>query len=337
MKLLLTGATGFVGRNLLLKAIKENKYSEIYVPVRSLEKFKTQCAADGLVEIPANVIPLVTSAPDWDLGGNTTFDHVIHSAGVIFARTQKEYFETNVEGTLRLFQTITPPKAAVVLSSQSATGPCPKSRQSNQEEDLDKPVTWYGKSKLEMERRLKHDFPSLNYVCLRPPMIFGARDQATLPLFKLARNPFLFKPGFKSKQYSFISVNDLVNAIFSALFTPADWDSIRGRHFFVASNAPITDRTLLKSASKVSQKHGMIMPVPQSILWGLSRVIDTIPTWRATIPSLSVDRAKEIWPNKWVVSSKAFQEKFGWAPVDEFMTTLKETRDWYLKSGQLEA
>lgn len=337
MKLLITGATGFVGRNLLLKAIADKRYSQIYVPVRSLEKFKKQCAQDGLEKLPENVIPVVTSAPNWDFGGVTQFDHVIHSAGLIFARTQKEYFETNVDGTVELFRKIQRPKSAVILSSQSAAGPCSRRRAFKHEEDLDRPLTWYGKSKLEMERRLRHEFSDLNYVCLRPPMIFGARDQATLPLFKLARNPFLFKPGFKSKQYSFISVNDLVNAVFLALFTPTNWDGLRGRHFFVASNAPITDRTLLKSAAQVSQKRGMIVTVPQPLLWGVSRVIDTVPTWRATIPSLSVDRAREIWPDKWVVSSKAFQEKFGWQPQDEFLTTLEETRNWYLKVGQLNA
>lgn len=336
MKLLLTGVTGFVGRNILLKAVKEKKYTEIYVPVRSIEKFKKQCAADGIQELPANVIPIVTSAPQWDFKDNIEFDHVIHSAGVIFARTQKEYFETNVDGTIELFRRIRTPKSAVVLSSQSAAGPCPQSRESKHEEDLDKPVTWYGKSKLEMERRLRQEFPNLNYVCLRPPMIFGARDQATLPLFKMAKNPFLFKPGFKSKQYSFISVHDLVNAIFQAL-SVQDWEDVRGRHFFVASNAPITDRVLLRSAAEVSSRKGFIVTVPQTLLWGVSRVIDTIPTWRATIPSLSVDRAKEIWPNKWVVSSKAFQEKFQWQPVDEFRTILKETHDWYKQSGQLDA
>lgn len=336
MKLLITGVTGFVGRNLLLRALKEERYTGIYVPVRSLEKFRKLCVADGIHELPPHVFPVLTSAPQWDLK-ETAFDHVIHSAGVIFARTQKEYYETNVDGTLELFRRIRPPQAAVVLSSQSATGPCAAATACKQEEDVDHPLTWYGKSKLEMERRLKSEFPQLNYICLRPPMIFGARDQATLPLFKLARNPFLFKPGFRSKHYSYVSVNDLVNAIFLSLNSSTQWETVRGRHFFVAANTPITDRTLLKSAARISRKKGMIVTVPQPFLWGVSRVIDTIPTWRATIPSLSVDRAREIWPDKWVVSSKAFQEKFGWQPVDEFVTTLKETRDWYIQSGQLPA
>lgn len=337
MKLLITGATGFVGRNTLLTALREKKYDTIYVPVRSVEKIKKQFEADGYSEIPANVKVIETSAPDWNLSSVDSVDHVIHSAGVLFEQTKRGYFDTNVDGTLNLFHRLPRPKRAVVLSSQSASGPCRTSQAFKQEEDEDKPLTLYGQSKLEMERRLRLEFNDLNYLCLRPPMIFGARDQATLPLFKMAKNPLLFKPGIQSKRYSFISIKDLIGAIFAALEADVDWELVRGKHFFVASNAPITDRYLLKSAARVSEKRGMIVTVPHSVLWGVSRVIDTIPTWRATVPSLSVDRAKEIWPRRWVISSKAFQSRFGWKPNEDFLTTLNDTRDWYVKSGQLSA
>jgi len=66
-----------------------------------------------------------------------------------------------------------------------------------------------------------------------------------------------------------------------------------------------------------------------------SKVIDTIPTWRASIPTLSVDRAKEIWPNRWVVSPSSFEDKFGWRAKEEFLPALKATRDWYVKTNQL--
>lgn len=336
MKLLLTGATGFVGRNLLLNALKNKRYSQIVLPVRSLEKLRDQFRLDGYEKLPENIQPILSAAPQWDgLKNLEPMDHVIHSAGLIFARTRKEYFETNVEGTLELFRKLARPARTIILSSQSATGPCGRSQSCKHEEDEDSPLTWYGKSKLEMERRLRAEFTHLNYVCLRPPMIFGARDQATLPLFKMVKKPLFFKPGFRSKHYSFIAVNDLVSAIYSALFSQTDWEEVRSRHFFIASNEPVTDRKLIITAAKVSEKKGMIVTIPQSFLWGVSRVVDTVPTWRATIPSLSVDRAKEIWPDRWVVSSRAFQERFQWKPEEDFKQTLQETRDWYVKSGQI--
>lgn len=41
-------------------------------------------------------------------------------------------------------------------------------------------------------------------------MIFGARDHATLPLFKMVHKPVHFKAGFNTKYYSVLSVEDLL-------------------------------------------------------------------------------------------------------------------------------
>jgi nucleoside-diphosphate-sugar epimerase len=335
MRLLLTGATGFVGRNILLREMVENRYDEVWVPVRSLDKLREQFQGDGFAQIPSKIKPIVSSASDWKLSGATRFDHVIHSAGLLFGNTRKEYFDVNVEGTCSLFRSIAPPDKAVILSSQAASGPCRNADGAKCEGDADEPVTWYGQSKLEMEKRLSSEFASLNYLCLRPPMILGPRDQATLPLFKMVRRPFFFKPGLKPKFYSYISVFDLVSAIYAALEDGADWREHSPRHFFIASDAPVTDRELISLAAQASNRKGMFVTVPQAVIWGVSYLVSSVPAWRRSVPSLSVDRAKEIWPNRWVVSSKKFQERFRWVPRENLLQTIQKTRDWYVKTGQL--
>jgi nucleoside-diphosphate-sugar epimerase len=333
VKLLITGATGFVGRNLLLELLKRDLYQEIYLPVRSAQKIREQLKGDGYETMPASVKIVEGSAGNWNVKG-LDVDHVVHSAGVIFARTRQEYFETNVEGTFSLLRELKTPKRVVILSSQSASGPCPDG-EFRTEDHKDSPVTWYGESKLEMEKRLLAEHPTLNYVCLRPPMIFGARDQATLPLFKMVQKPLHFKCGFRPKFYSFIAVSDLVNAVICTLQNGEDWSKLPSRHFFVAAEKPVTDEVLIRTAAKVMKRKGLLVRVPQPVLWGVSRVIDSIPTWRATIPSLSVDRAKEIWPSRWVVSPERFSQRFGWKSEVDFETVVKETCDWYRKAGQL--
>jgi 2-alkyl-3-oxoalkanoate reductase len=335
MKLLLTGATGFVGRNILLRAIREGKYSEIHVPVRSVEKLRAQFLGDGFETLPSNVIPLVMGAHDWDFSKSPSYDHVIHSAGVIFARTEKEYNETNVEGTLRLLRTLNTPGKVIILSSQAAAGPCPEGKQVQTELDEPRPLTWYGKSKLMMEEKIRAEFPHLNYLILRPPMIFGPRDQATLPLFKMVRNWVHVKPGFRSKLYSVVSVDDLAGAIFTALQGPVDWNRLAQRIYYICDQRPVTDRELIALSARAAKRFGILVWLPQPLLKLVSRVVDTIPTWRATIPSLSVDRAKEIWPDRWVVSPAAFQKVFEWSPKDEFALVVQSTHDWYVKTGQL--
>jgi nucleoside-diphosphate-sugar epimerase len=331
MTLLITGATGFVGRNLLLEAIASKKYAAIYVPVRSIAKLKSQFTEDGFNEIPAVVRPLEGSASSWNLGEAARCDHVVHSAGVIFARSWEEYFDTNVLGTTRLFAALSPHCKIVVLSSLAAAGPSERNIPRN-ESQVEAPLTWYGKSKLEMEKRLAAEFSERTYLCLRPPMIFGPRDHATLPLFRMMHKWVHFKPGFRDKEFSILAVEDLCSAIFAAL----EGSFVKGgRAYFVAHGRTITDRDILREAARVSGKVSRVVMVPQWVLKIASRLIDTIPTWRTTIPTLSVDRAKEIWPDAWVVDSRAFETQFHWEAKTPFPTSMERTREWYVKSGQL--
>lgn len=334
MRLLLTGATGFVGRNLLLKALRENRYDQIIVPVRSPSKLEEQFLFEGFSAIPKNVEPVSAEAPHWDLSQIGPVEHVVHSAGALSGRHLEEYVRTNVEGTSSLLKQLESPQKIVILSSLAAAGPCQEGEVEKNESGKPQPVTWYGHSKLQMEKMLARDFSHLPYLCLRPPMVLGARDQASLPLFKMARGPLHFKPGFKSKVYSFIGVMDLVNAIFSAL--SGDFgEPLSHRVFFVGHPAPITDRELIQSSARAIQRKGILVCVPQSLLKGISKVVDRVEPWRKAIPNLSQDRAREIWPDRWVISSKAFQKQFGWTAQQDLDVVLKETADWYRKTTQL--
>lgn len=331
MKLLLTGATGFVGRNILLRSLWENRYDEIIVPVRSLEKLEANCVADGFAGIPSRVRPVVGEAPDWklDLAG---IDHGIHCAGVLFAGDWDAYHRVNVKGTESLFEQLGQIKKMVVLSSMAAGGPCNAKTPVKGETDEDAPVTLYGKSKLEMEGILREKFSRVPYLVLRPPMVLGPRDQATLPLFQMVSRPVHFKPGFRPKFYSYISVLDLTSAVFAAL--DGEWGQT-GQTYYVGSEEPVTDEQLIGLTAQACERKGMLVKVPHGVLKVVSRMVDSVPPWRRAVPSLTVDRAREIWPDRWVVSSQAFRSAFDWKPTEPLLDALKKTRKWYVDSGQL--
>ena len=339
MKLFLTGVTGFVGRNLLLRVLQEARYETIYVPVRSKEKFRAQLQGDGFDEIPSRVIPVEASAPGWDFSSLPAVDHVVHSAGVLFANTREEYFRTNVDGTLQLLRTlkVNPNSRTILLSSQAAAGPT--SQMPRKEDHPETPLTWYGESKLEMERKVAAEFgaESANprpYIVIRPPMVFGPRDTATLPLFKMTKFPLRFKPGSKIKHFSYIAVNDLIDAFLLALEAP-DWAGVAGRSYFVASAEPVSDEQLIRLVGESQKRRGYLVRLPNALLWGVSQVVMRVPSWSQKIPNLSADRVREIWPDSWVVSSEAFSCQFRWRPREELTKTLELTRDWYQKTKQI--
>lgn len=334
MKLLLTGATGFVGRNFLLAALESGNYQEIYVTVRSREKLETQFKGDGFAELPTSVIPVEGSAREWNLP-DREFDHVVHCAGSITAKDLKEYRQVNVEGTLSLLRGLKGAPSVVILSSHSASGPCFPPQTKKTEADSERPVTWYGQSKLEMEQKVREQYPGLNFILIRPPMVLGPRDHATLALFKMVRMPVHFKPGMKPKYYSYISVQDLAGAIQSALAHSAEWAKLPRRTFFVSAGEPVSDQEILRVSAEVSRRSGIVVKLPHPLVKAVSQVVDAVPLFRRSIPSLSADRVKEVWPERWVISSSSFETAFNWAPKETLNSVLSSTNDWYVRTGQV--
>ncbi|HEY8902835.1 MAG TPA: NAD(P)-dependent oxidoreductase [Chthoniobacterales bacterium] len=327
MRLFLTGATGFVGLNLLLEVLRSGRYGEIVVAVRDPDKLRKALEAEGFSRV-SDVLRVI----GWDEPPPRDVDHAVHCAGVLFARDRGSYFRVNVEDTLRLIGGL--PRAAriLVLSSQSAGGPTPVGRQARGLEDPDVPMTWYGESKLAMERALAERQPDA--WIWRPPMILGPRDRATLPLFKMAAGPLRLKPGLGPKTYSWIAVSDLVASILTALDTP-DWAP--AGPLAVCNPAPITDLELIETAARVIGRRGRNLHLPHALLKAVSLAVDTVPALRTAAPSLTRDRVKEIFPDRWVVDHAPFTARFGgrsYASLDE---TLAETYAWYVRAGLLPA
>ncbi len=327
MNLLLTGATGFVGRNIVLEAL--GRYDRIFLPVRDAAKLERQLSAEGIV-LDGKIIPLSADPAAWPSG--LAVDHAILSAGVLFARDRDEYFQTNVDWKLRILRQLPATTKVVVLSSLSAGGPTPTGQSSRAESDPDLPLTWYGESKLAMERAIRAEFPDRFINILRPPMVLGARDAATLPLFRMARGTVRIKPGLHTKQYSFIAVEDLVEAIFAALALPSPLDL---PHCYVASPVAITDSELIATAALSARGRGVTVPVPQVCVKILSSIVDAVPALRAQTPSLTRDRAREIWPARWVVNGTRFEQFTNWRARTSLREALQAAHDHYVREGSL--
>lgn len=327
MRLFLTGTTGFVGLNLLLEALRSGRYGEIVAAVRDPGKLRKALEAEGV-----SIEPGALRVIGWDETPPGEIDHAVHCAGVLFARDRESYFRVNVEDTLRLMGGLPPAARILVLSSQSAGGPTPVGRQVRGMDDPDAPMTWYGESKLAMERALAAAQPGA--WIWRPPMILGPRDRATLPLFQMAAGPLRLKPGLAPKTYSWIAVSDLVASILAALDTP-DWSP--GSPMAVCNPTPITDLDLIEGAARAIGRKGRNLHLPHALLKAVSLAVDAVPALRAAAPSLTRDRVKEIFPDRWVVDHAPFTARFGarsYASLDE---TLAETYAWYMRAGLLPA
>jgi len=337
VELLITGCTGFVGRNLLLRILAGSqwqRWDKIILPVRDPEKLRSQIKEEGREDsmVGERLQICQISGDAWELPEQAQPDWVIHAAGRLFGRTREEYFRTNVEGSRRLVAQLPEKSRMIVLSSLAAGGPTPRGANARTMEDQDDPVSFYGESKLAMEKELRAQLGT-RLLILRPPMVLGPRDSATVQLFQMAKGLVRVKPGFAPKQYSWIAVDDLTEAILTA--TAKEWPFGRDSAYYLSSEGIITDGQLLARAAEVIGRNGVTIPVPQALIQLLSLLLDTVPSWRDLLPSLGPDRVREILPDRWVADTRDFSEAFNWQPRHEFTETLKKTAGWLEAQGSI--
>jgi nucleoside-diphosphate-sugar epimerase len=331
MELLLTGSTGFVGRNLLLRLAADPSWSRIWLPVRDPGKLRVQLEEEGIAA-DGRFVPVAVSRNLWQLPSEARPDLAIHAAGLLFGRTRDDYFDTNVEGSLRLAAQLPRTGRLILLSSLAAGGPTPMGAERRTPEHEDAPVSWYGASKLTLERELRNRL-GRRLLILRPPMVLGPRDAATVPLFRMARGAVRIKPGFVPKHYSWIDVGALCSAILAVAANPAEGE--RHGPLYLGSGETITDGDLIGTAAEVVGANGITLPVPQAAIRLASLVVDAVPLWRTAAPSLGIDRVREILPDRWVCDATPFREAFGWRQTKTLRETLAETAAWLKAQGKI--
>lgn len=326
MRLLVTGATGFIGRTLVLRALADDAVDEIIAPVRSPDKLRTQLAREGATGM-RKLRMIKAAAPAWNLRDLGSVDRVVHCAGVLFGRSRDEYFRVNVDGTLDLLRQLGDAPEVLVLSSQSAGGPTPEGHPAKKLDHPDRPISWYGESKLQMERAVRAaGHQRVRF--LRAPMVLGPGDQATLPLFRMVRGKIWTKPGRALKHFSWVSSDDLADAI-EAWFEHGGGLDVA----HVTSPGTITDAELMLTAGQVSGKKGRLLPVPQFLLKPVAFASKFIPAIGENVPSLTADRAREIWPDRWVIDPDPFHQATGWRGRATLEDTLARTLAWFQREG----
>ena len=212
MKVLITGANGFVGSHLCEKLLSDGHC--VYALVRSPKKFTLPTHPRLTViqgDLDQEQLQWLESAP-FDL------DTVIHVAGIVHSYSLEQFDRVNSEGTKNLINNLKNKFSTLhflLISSLAASG-TGLNNKIRDEEDLDFPISTYGRSKKKAEEIL-YQFAPREWVLsiIRPPMVIGPRDPAVLDIFKMVKTGLIVLPGQNSKikLYSFVCVFDLVQTI----------------------------------------------------------------------------------------------------------------------------
>lgn len=318
-RVLITGASGFVGYHLIEESLR--KGLEVYAAVRSTS------AIDHLKSLPIRFTTADFSdvkALRADLEARQ-YDYVIHAAGATKAATEEDYMRVNAEFTRNLGEAIAavqlPLRKFVFLSSLAAAGPS-QNHIAITEHDRERPVTWYGKSKLQAELYLSK-IHTLPVVTLRPTAVYGPRDRdifILLKTFAQGLEPYI---GWGEQQLSFVYVKDLASVTIDALRS-----NITGRTYNVADGRNYDRYDLANITKQILKMKTLRVHIPTAMVRALALVQETAGKMRGNIPALNRNKIAELTAN-WSCSIDSICKDLGFRPRYSLENGLAETIQWY--------
>ena len=319
MKILLTGASGFVGSHILDSLRRRGLATALLLRPESSRRF---------IAPQLSGIELRTGSID-DPGSlqraMADITHVIHCAGATRASRTAGFYEVNQAGTRNVVNAVNQQgriQRLVHISSLAAAGPAQPENPAR-EQDPPRPVSEYGKSKLAGELEVR-DHCRAEHVILRPSAVYGPRDAEFLRLFQAAKCHLLAKLG-GGQALSLVFVRDLAEAVVTCLDHPA----AAGKTYFVAGREVVTARRMAEEVAAQMNVWTLPLPVPLALVWlmCLAQEIRTRLTGKPNV--LSIQKFAELRAPGWVCDPTLLERDTGCVCPTTLKTGVAETLSWY--------
>lgn len=328
MRVLVTGASGFLGSH--VAELLSQKGHEVVALVRKssntsfLRTLDRVRFAYGSVEDAKSVRAAMEGV-----------DAVVHSAGLVKARSPGEFFEVNTEGTRTMLEAahaVAPGiKRFVLVSSLAAVGPSLDGRPVPGDAEP-RPVTHYGRSKLAAERvalEFKHRLP---IAILRPPMIYGPRDNESFAFFQSVSRRFLPYLGDGKNTMSVIYASDCASACLCAI----EADVPSGSTYFVDDGEVYVWLDMLGDIERAIGSRAIVrFSVPFVLLHGAALASESLARLTGKAVMLTRDKVNELSAPHWVCDSSPARRDLGWEPQVKWPEGTRRAAAWYRENGWL--
>ncbi len=318
--ILLTGATGFIGKNLIPELTK----------LGSLRVFVRKTSHLALLRAYSN-IEIVYGDLEKNKGIDEALqavDTVVHCAARTIGNNFIEYYKTNTIGTAHLITAMSKrrTKRILYLSSHAACGPCCE-KKPLRESDYLKPISFYGRSK-----KLAEDIvinSGIDFIILRPAAIYGPYDMEILRYIKLLNRGFCPIIGFGEKYVNLLYVTDLVQLILTLIHK----GSFNNQIYFVNDGHHYSYEEVLEQIAVHLQKGNLRLHIPQQIalLCGLLNDI-FLPSQKKLIWR---DKIKELAQRYWLCQNEKLMTACDFMPRFSLEQGMRETITWYREHGYL--
>ena len=320
MKVLLTGANGFVGSHVL--DILRQRGIEVAALLRPGSDRQFIQHLGGDFELRTGSITEVASIKE-ALSGIT---HVIHCAGCTKAVGIRDFYRVNQGGTENVIAAVNREaghvQRLVHVSSLAASGPA-TAQSPAREEDPPHPVSHYGRSKLAAEQAVRDRCRS-EFVIVRPPAVYGPRDRGFLPMFAAVRHHLLPRSN-PHQALSLVYVQDLAKAIVVCLEAPG----IVGKTFFASSPEVVSGVMMAKEIARQSKTWTVPCPLHPMLLWPVCAAQDGWSRITGKAAMLSLQKFADLRASGWVCSPAALQKATGFECGTTLSQGVTATLSWY--------
>lgn len=339
MKILITGASGFIGSFIVEEALRQGMETWAAVRGSSSRQF--------LQDERIHFIELNLSSQkelEMQLMGHE-FDYVVHAAGVTKCLHSDDFHRVNTEGTQNLVRALLtldmPLKRFVYISSLSIFGAIREEQPYTEirEDDAPRPNTAYGRSKLEAEqwldglnsKRQSQGLPLLPFVVLRPTGVYGPRERDYFLMFKSIKQHSDFAVGFKRQDITFVYVLDVVQAVFLA----CEWGQT-GRKYFL-SDGHVYQSTTFSNFIREELGHPWWIRItaPVWVLRVVTFLGDKLGHLTGKVTALNNDKYHILKQRNWRCDIEPARQELGYQPLYTLEQGVRMSVHWYKENGWL--
>ena len=277
MKVLITGSSGFIGKNIKNELVKLNiNHVELIRNPKNQKEFNIlndQQISKAFIDV----------------------DIVIHCAGISSSpeNNKSENWDDYNLANIKLTEKIANEamrnkiKRFIFLSSAKVFGEN-SFNGSFKPESLPNPKNYYSKSKLFAENNLKKicNTSTMDYVILRPPMVYGKDMNSNFSkLFDLAKKGFPLPFGLLNKKRSSVYIKNLIDLIIHVIKE----NRFKNKTILVSDDDDLSVKQMVKTIYKIYGKKSIVFPIPRSFFKALGKFVNKAEAINSLTESFLVD------------------------------------------------